>query len=332
MSVSSLLSSKSKSKSKFRAKANDSANSQSLTARPSVLWWLIGLVLLCLCVLMQMPASWVVQKFLGDDDHIQWVSGNLWQGSLSWQMPMQGKPPLVGSVDWQWQPSQLLLARLGADVQVVSGGTRLQGKVARGIGKWRMVDMNGRIGADTLQTLVAWQVPNAPIEVKQVSLVYDKQMGFNKADGMMSWVGGELSYPSGGRVFEMTLPAMTAQLTSKKTKTDNVANTTATNGKQHALHLQLLDEDSKRLGELLIDANAMVDVSLTQRLLEHVPDYQGSAPKDSVVVAVRQPLILGVSSHTHNPDAHNPDAHNLDAHSPDTHNFDAPPVEQGEGL
>lgn len=155
MSVSSLLSSKSKSKSKFRAKANDSANSQSVTARPSVLWWLIGLVLLCLCVLMQMPASWVVQKFLGDDDHIQWVSGNLWQGSLSWQMPMQGKPPLVGSIDWQWQPSQLLLARLGADVQVVSGGTRLQGKVARGIGKWRMVDINGRIGADTLQTLVA---------------------------------------------------------------------------------------------------------------------------------------------------------------------------------
>ena len=262
-----------------------------------------------------MPASWVVQKFLGDDDHIQWVSGNLWQGSLSWQMPMQGKPPLVGSVDWQWQPSQLLLARLGADVQVVSGGTRLQGKVARGIGKWRMVDMNGRIGADTLQTLVAWQVPNAPIEVKQVSLVYDKQMGFNKADGMMSWVGGEFGYPSGGRVFEMTLPAMTAQLASKKTKTDNVANTTATNGQQQALYLQLLDEDSKRLGELLIDANAMVDVSLTQRLLEHVPDYQGSAPKDSVVVAVRQPLILG--SHTHNPD---------------THNFDAPPVEQGGGL
>ena len=163
-----------------------------------MLWWLIGLVLLCLCVLMQMPASWVVQKFLGDDDHIQWVSGNLWQGSLSWQMSMQGKPPLVGSVDWQWQPSQLLLARLGADVQVVSGGTRLQGKVARGIGKWRMVDMNGRIGADTLQTLVAWQVPNAPIEVKQVSLVYDKQMGFNKADGMMSWVGGEFGYPNGG--------------------------------------------------------------------------------------------------------------------------------------
>ena len=66
----------------------------------------------------------------------------------------------------------------------------------------------------------------------------------------------------------------------------------------------------------------MVDVSLTQRLLEHVPDYQGSAPKDSVVLAVRQPLILGVSSHTHNPDAH----------SPDTHNFDVPPVEQSGGL
>lgn len=306
MSVSSLLSSKAKANQPYAGKLSKPSKplkpSEPSTARPSVLWWLVGLVLFGVCVVVQMPAAWLVQKFAPNQDNIQWVSGNLWQGSLSWQLPMQGKPPLAGSLDWQWQPSQLLLARLGADVQVVSGGTRLQGSVAKGLGGWQMADVNGRIGADTLQTLVGWQVPNAPIEVKRVDLAYDKDIGFDNADGMMSWVGGQMGYPSGGRVFEIALPAMTASLSTKKATADNANNTantttnTATNSKQQALQLQLLDEDSKRLGELLIDAHGMADVSLTQRLLEHMPDYQGSAPKDSVVVTVRQPLLSGVSS------------------------------------
>lgn len=262
--------------------------------RPSMFWWLFGLVLLALCVLMQMPASWVVQKLAADNDNIQWVSGNLWQGSLSWQLPMQGKPPLVGSVNWQWQPSQLLLARVGADIEVVSGSTRLQGSIAKTTDGWRFVDINGRIGADTLQMLVDWQLPNAPIEVRRVGLVYDADSGFEKANGMMNWVGGQMGYPSGGQVFEITLPAMSAQLATKKVTADKSASVNNANNQQ-ALHLQLLDEQGKRLGDVLIDADGMMDVNLTQRLLEHMPDYTGSAPKDSVVVTVRQPLMADLS-------------------------------------
>ena len=38
----------------------------------------------------------------------------------------------------------------------------------------------------------------------------------------------------------------------------------------------------------------MLDVSLTQRLLENMAEYKGEAPQDTPVVSVRQPLLAGL--------------------------------------
>ena len=59
---------------------------------------------------------------------------------------------------------------------------------------------------------------------------------------------------------------------------------------QARLQMHLLDNQDKRLGDIYVDGNQMLDISLTQRLLENVPSYQGSAPQDTNVVTVRQPL------------------------------------------
>ena len=54
--------------------------------RPTKLWWLVGLVLLCLSLLIQLPAAWLLQKFSPNNPYLQQVSGNLWQGQANWQI------------------------------------------------------------------------------------------------------------------------------------------------------------------------------------------------------------------------------------------------------
>lgn len=252
--------------------------------RPRKLWWLIGAVLLVGCVLVQMPAAWIVQKYAPDSPYLQHVSGNLWQGSAIWQVP-QAQSALSGAVDWTWQPWKLLVGRLGAEVTVTSGkSTRLNGDVNIGRSGWSVADMSGKISPDTLAAVVDWQLPDAPIQVNALSLDSEQQRGFVQADGQLTWVGGELGYPSGNKTYQITLPAMRAELSAEQ------------KGEKSLLHASLLNNQDKRLGDFYLDTDNMLDVNLTQRLLENMPEYKGEAPQDTPVVSVRQPLLSGLSS------------------------------------
>ena len=102
--------------------------SASSDKRPRKLWWLLGLVLFTLFSMLQMPAAWVVEKYAPESPYIQHVSGNLWQGSAIWQMPVSAVP-LTGAVEWSWQPWHLLLGKLGANVDISTGQTKLSGQV-----------------------------------------------------------------------------------------------------------------------------------------------------------------------------------------------------------
>lgn len=260
--------------------------SASSHKRPRKLWWLVGFVLFAVFALLQMPASWVVEKYAPDSTYVQHVSGNLWQGSVIWQLPV-ATVPLTGSAKWSWQPWQLFLGKIGADVNISTGQTRLDGQVNIGRSSWQVDDMSGKIASDTLSSVVDWQLPNVPIQVNAVSLQRksgSKVTGFTTADGQLTWVGGEVGYPSGGKVFYLTMPATRAELNAEQ-KNDN-----------NLLHINLLDNQDKRLGDLYLDGDNMLDVSLTQRLLENMPEYQGQAPKDTPVVSVRQPLLTGLGA------------------------------------
>lgn len=256
--------------------------------RPRKLWWLVGAVLFAACVLLQMPAAWVVQKYAPNSPYLQQVSGNLWQGSASWQLP-QAKSALTGTLDWTWQPWKLFLGQLGAEMTVSSGTTKLKGDVSLKRDGWAIDDFKGKIQPDTLAQIVPWQLPEAPIQVNAVSLDNDKMNGFVKADGQLTWVGGEFGYPSGGKVYRLTLPPMRADLSSEQ------------KNNKYLLHASLLDNKDKRLGDLYLDADNMLDVNLTQRLLENMPDYKGQAPQDTPVVSVRQPLLSGLTAGSGSP-------------------------------
>jgi len=255
--------------------------SASSHKRPRKLWWLVGLVVFALFAVLQMPAAWIVEKYAPESPYVQQVSGNVWQGALIWQLPQTGTA-LTGSANWTWQPWQLFLGKLGADVEITTGQTRLDGQVKIGRSAWQVDDMNGKIAAETLASVVDWQLPNTPIQLNNVSIqrqsaAGDKSAGFHKADGQLTWVGGEVGYPNAGKVLYITMPPMRAQLSSEQ-KNDN-----------HLLHVNLLNNQDKRLGDLYLDGDNMLDVSLTQRLLENMPEYQGQAP---ILISLSSASIL----------------------------------------
>ena len=273
--------------------------SASSHKRPRKLWWLVGLILFSLFAVLQMPASWLLEKYAPDTPYVQHVSGNLWQGSAIWQMPVSATS-LTGTAEWSWQPWHLLLGKLSADVDINSEQTRLNGQVKIGLNSWQVKNMSGKIAPETLANVVDWQLPNTPIQVNNVSLKRQsgsnmsadtdpsrsssKLTGFSQADGQLTWVGGEIGYPSGGKVFYLTMPALRAELSAEQKNNKNL------------LHINLLNNQDKRLGDLYIDSDNMLDVSLTQRLLENMPDYKGQAPQDTPVVSVRQPLLNGLGA------------------------------------
>ena len=273
--------------------------STSSYKRPRKLWWLFGFILFALFAVLQMPAAWLLEKYAPDTPYVQHVSGNLWQGSAIWQLPVSATP-LTGAAEWSWQPWHLLLGKLGAEVDISSEQTRLNGQVKVGTSSWQIQNMSGKIAPETLASVVDWQLPNAPIQVNNVSLKRQSAAngaastssensgknaaGFSEASGQLTWVGGEVGYPSGGKVFYITMPALRAELSAEQKNNKNL------------LHINLINNQDKRLGDLYIDGDNMLDVSLTQRLLENMPEYKGQAPQDTPVVSVRQLLLSGLGA------------------------------------
>lgn len=270
--------------------------STSSHKRPRKLWWLLGFILFALFAVLQMPAAWLLEKYAPDTPYVQHVSGNLWQGSAIWQLPVSAIP-LTGAAEWSWQPWHLLLGKFGAKVDITSEQTRLNGQVKVGSSSWQIQNMSGKIAPETLSNVVDWQLPNTPIQVNNVSLKRQSAAnaastssensgknaaGFREASGQLTWVGGEVGYPSGGKVFYLTMPALRAELSAEQKNNKNL------------LHINLINNQDKRLGDLYIDGDNMLDVSLTQRLLENMPEYKGQAPQDTPVVSVRQPLLNGL--------------------------------------
>lgn len=273
--------------------------STSSHKRPRKLWWLFGFILFALFAVLQMPAAWLLEKYAPDTPYVQHVSGNLWQGSAIWQLPVSATP-LTGAAEWSWQPWHLLLGKLGVEVDISSEQTRLNGQVKVSSSSWQVQNISGKIAPETLASVVDWQLPNAPIQVNNVSLKRQSATngaastssensgknvaGFSEASGQMTWVGGEVGYPSGGKVFYITMPALRAELSAEQKNNKNL------------LHINLINNQDKRLGDLYIDGDNMLDVSLTQRLLENMPEYKGQAPQDTPVVSVRQPLLDGLGA------------------------------------
>ena len=236
-------------------------------------WWVIAVFAFVFFVFLQIPAAWLISKFYKNNQLLQNVSGNIWQGQADWH-----KGNLRGSISWRTRPLDLILLRAGANVEIHSGQTQLQGIVAYGFGKNIIIKkMTGQVAPETLKNIVNWQWPANSIQLSDVQLRLNKEMGFSDADGKLQWAGGELLYTFGQRQDRMNMPSLNAQI-----KEDN--------GK---LKIEVQDQRGQKMANLMLDQTLMLDVQLTQRLLMNVPSYDGKAGLDTYVISSRQPLIQG---------------------------------------
>ncbi|TCM71090.1 type II secretion system protein N (GspN) [Acinetobacter calcoaceticus] len=236
-------------------------------------WWLVAIIAFLIFVLLQLPATWLISKFYKDNQVLQNVSGNIWQGQADWR-----KGDLKGSVAWNTRPLDLFLFRLGANLEVQSGETRIKSIVGYGFGQKVIIkQMNGQISPDTLKTLVDWQWPANLIQLKDVQFNFKKDNGFSQADGSLQWGGGELLYTFSDRQDRMNIPSLNAQLKDDAGK----------------LQFEIQDQRNQKMASLILDQTMMLDVQLTQRLLLNVPSYDGKAGMDTYVITTRQPLLRG---------------------------------------
>ncbi|MGL5159252.1 MAG: type II secretion system protein N, partial [Acinetobacter junii] len=47
-------------------------------------WWIFALSTFLFFVVLQIPAAWLISKFYKNNQVLQNVSGNIWQGQADW--------------------------------------------------------------------------------------------------------------------------------------------------------------------------------------------------------------------------------------------------------
>lgn len=262
-----------------------SLQKQKVKDKPSYLWLLLAVILFLCFVLLQLPASWLVKRFLPNQTYLEAVNGSLWQGQAQWQLPAHmlktqlktQNSPLSGSLKWKWRPWELLWLQAGGDIELSSGSSQISGRVGITRKQWQIQDLNGKLSALTLKQLLPLTWPNTDITLNGVALkntYKGENKNWEKVAGLLTWSGGNVGYPVNGRIESANLPAMKAMLSDEDNK----------------LHIALVDTKDKRMGDLYLDNKKMLDIQLTQRLLLNVKGYKGNAAPDTAVVSVRQPI------------------------------------------
>lgn len=235
-------------------------------------WWLFATISFLIFIVLQIPAAWLVTKFYKNNQNLHNISGNIWNGQADWQ-----KGKLTGTVSWHYRPLDLLLLKISADTQVYSGQTKFKGVLSYRFGNVMLQSVNGEIAPETLESLNSWQWPSSKIIIKDLNVEYKKSNGFDQTSGNIQWGGGELTYTFAQRQEHMNAPALKGNFLSDQEK----------------LILDLHDQKEQKIAHFALDADLMLDIQLTQRMMLNVPSYDGKAAMDTYVVSVRQPLIRG---------------------------------------
>lgn len=246
-----------------------------ITKPKSLTWWIFAISVFLIFVVLQIPAAWLISKFYKNNQVLQNVSGNIWQGQADWH-----KGNLKGSLSWKTRPLDLFLLRLGAEIEVHSGNTQLDGVVGYGFGKKIIIrNLNGQVAPETLKSVVDWQWPTNAIQLRDIHFNFKKEQGFAQAEGTLQWAGGNLVYSYAQRQERMTMPSLQGKLSDENSQ----------------LIFEMGDLHGQKLIALALDKDLMLNVQLTQRLLLNIPSYQGKAGLDTYVISSRQPLLKGGS-------------------------------------
>lgn len=249
----------------------DSARADE-TGFPLTSWWLLGLLLLLVALVVRAPAS-LLQKAVPRQAGIQvsaW-GGTVWSGQAAWE-----QAGARGMVRWTLAPSRLLLGRIEADIRS-DGGVPLRGTVVAGPGRFEVRHLQGAIPAALFQSLLppGWRVPGV-VRAEQLGVARAglRQGAWTAAAGEMTWEGGALELVLSGQAQQMALPPVRL----------------VPGVEQGALVLVLAEAASGLgLARLRVAPDGGVQTEVRERLLRYNPSYRSSgADPDSVVVTTRE--------------------------------------------
>ncbi|OTG81204.1 general secretion pathway protein [Acinetobacter sp. ANC 4558] len=238
----------------------------------NISWWVFAVITFLVFVVLQIPAAWLVSKFYKDNQDLQNIDGNIWNGQADWQ-----KNQLRGTITWSYRPLDLLFFKISANTEVRSGETQLKGVLGYSFGNFSINSLNGRIAPETLRSFQAWDWPSTDIQVKDLNFKYNKSTGFEKGEGTFQWGGGELLYTYSQRQERMSVPSLKGSFIVDKGK----------------LILDVRDQRDQKMANFALDTALMLDAQLTQRMLMNVQSYEGKAAMDTYVISIRQPLVKG---------------------------------------
>lgn len=233
-------------------------------------WVLLAALLLVVFLIAQTPAR-IIANFLPNTARamLQSWGGTIWNGQVSGQYK-----GIVGQVRWQLDPFAFLKLKLGVKVELITNASQFTGRLLKGSSSWQLLDGKGQVATSEMQQLLSgWQLPNTPLMVEKLNLMYAQQM-WQGSQGVITWQGGSVDYVLDGQRQHVNLPAV------------NVA----IKGEQKNLVLLLKDtQQDANLATFLVTGTTL-ESRLTQRLLSYSPNYSGVAEPDAVVVTSSQPL------------------------------------------
>ena len=240
------------------------------TKRNIKIWLTLFVGFVALFILLQLPASWLLNKFAPNLRTLTNVTGNIWQGQADWQMA-----EVKGTLNWSTRPWELIRLRMSSNISIHSGQTELTGIVGYSVfKKVYFQNVNGKISSDTLGQFVAWQWPSSTIQIKDTKFNFKKGEGFSDGEGQWAWSGGALNYPMAQRMERIDVPPLVANIETDQSK----------------LKLLVRNSQQQKMADLVIGEDGMLDVQVTQRFLLHSPSYKGQAGLDTAVISTRQPL------------------------------------------
>ncbi|MET0026580.1 MAG: type II secretion system protein N [Candidatus Thiodiazotropha sp.] len=159
---------------------------------------LLGVGTYLLFLVINLPAQHALGWLSSDTERLPFtygrIKGTLWNGKME-AMSLRKVP--LDKLSWDFAPTQLLLGRLGFDVQITHLGQTLQGTLSQGFsGDIRFTGVTGQLPAELITPLIGL----AGIDISgQVSL---DDANFNledqrlvQAEGRVLWRGSAITRP-----------------------------------------------------------------------------------------------------------------------------------------
>ncbi|MDX1694432.1 MAG: type II secretion system protein N [Ketobacteraceae bacterium] len=206
---------------------------------------------------------------------VEQVGGTLWDGFMvgkTFQGPVKGQHVFA----WDLNPLWLLLADLNAGLRAEGDDYRVSGTAHFGLLGKGVSDLDGRVQAELVNDMLKQLGAKASGELmlKDVTLEFGSGTEVEKAEGLISWGGGPVSYRQGRHSKNLDVPAIKGTLDQK----------------DGGLLLSVVEaENNAALGELTLKG-PIGGVVVYKRVMR-IAGMGNPADEDAVLVQLQQPIL-----------------------------------------